>query len=143
MTKVWGNHTFKFGCHFERSGENDGDQINVSTVPGGAATRTEPSCSPMRAPDWARPPAWASPTSRWDWPIAIPRSDSAPRPIYRGYLYEWFAQDSWKVTSKLHVDYGIRQTITVPYKALWGNQIFFDPALYSPSQPVDGESDDR
>ncbi len=31
------------------------------------------------------------------------------------------------------MNYGVRQTITVPYKALWGNQIFFDPALYNPA----------
>jgi hypothetical protein len=31
------------------------------------------------------------------------------------------------------VSYGLRQTVTVPYKALWGNQIFFDPALYNSS----------
>lgn len=28
----------------------------------------------------------------------------------------------------------MRQTINVPYKALWGNQVFFDPALYNASQ---------
>src|SRR5215831_11998900 len=36
ITKVWRTHTFKAGFYFERSGENDGDQINVSTVPGGS-----------------------------------------------------------------------------------------------------------
>jgi hypothetical protein len=53
--------------------------------------------------------------------------------VYCGFLYEWFAQDSWKATQKLTVNYGVRQTITVPYKALWGSQIFFDPALYNPA----------
>ena len=39
VTKVWGNHTIKAGFYFERSGENDGDQINVNTVPGGSSNR--------------------------------------------------------------------------------------------------------
>ena len=37
LTKVWGNHTLRFGYYLEHSGENDGDQINVDTVPGGAS----------------------------------------------------------------------------------------------------------
>ena len=28
--------------------------------------------------------------------------------IWRGSMYEFFAQDSWKVNSKLHIDYGVR-----------------------------------
>jgi hypothetical protein len=39
LTKVWNNHTIKAGFSFEYSGENDGDQINVSTVPGGASNQ--------------------------------------------------------------------------------------------------------
>ena len=39
ITKVWGNHTIKVGFTLEYSGENDGDQINVSTVPGGASNQ--------------------------------------------------------------------------------------------------------
>ncbi len=37
--RSWSNHTFKSGFYFEYSGENDGDQINVSTVPGGASNQ--------------------------------------------------------------------------------------------------------
>ncbi|HWR52955.1 MAG TPA: carboxypeptidase-like regulatory domain-containing protein, partial [Bryobacteraceae bacterium] len=35
FTKVFSNHTFKVGALFERSGQNDFDQINVTGVPGG------------------------------------------------------------------------------------------------------------
>ena len=39
LTKVWGNHTVKGGFFFDYAGENDNDQINVSTVPGGASNQ--------------------------------------------------------------------------------------------------------
>jgi len=136
VTKVWGKHQFKFGGQFERSGENDGDQINVDTVPGGASdqngnfvfTDARTGLGATAGVGIAN--------------LALGLADSyteigqRAETDYRGYLYEWFAQDSWKVTGKLHVDYGVRQTITVPYKALWGNQIFFDPTLYNPAQAV-------
>ncbi len=34
-SKIWGNHTVKFGVRWERAGQNDFDQINVTGVPGG------------------------------------------------------------------------------------------------------------
>ncbi len=136
VTKVWGKHEFKFGGQFERSGENDGDQINVSTVPGGAADQNGTFVfSDARTGLGATAGVGIA-------NLALGLADSyteigqRAETDYRGYLYEWFAQDSWKVTGKLHVDYGVRQTITVPYKALWGNQVFFDPTLYSASQAV-------
>ena len=134
------------GFYFEHSGENDGDQINVSTVPGGSNNQNGTFLFSDREPDWAPRPASASPTWRWDSPTATPKSVPAPRPIYRGYLYEWFAQDSWKVNVET-----ARRLRRPPdhhgaYKALWGNQVFFDPALYNPSQapqvdPNDGQRD--
>ncbi|HVO98728.1 MAG TPA: carboxypeptidase regulatory-like domain-containing protein [Bryobacteraceae bacterium] len=131
LTKVWGKHQFKFGFQWERSGENDGDQINVSSVPGGANNQngqfgfSDGSYSGIGMANLALGLA-----------NSYTEIGQRAETDYRGYLYEWFAQDSWKVTSKLHIDYGVRQTINVPYKALWGNQIFFDPALYSPSAAV-------
>ncbi len=133
LTKVWGNHTIKVGVYFEKSGENDGDQINVSTVPGGSSNQN----GTFQFSDARTGLGATAGVSIAN--LALGLADSyteiGPRAytIYRGYLYEWFAQDSWKVNNKLHLDYGVRQTITVPWKALWGNQIFFDPALYNPA----------
>jgi hypothetical protein len=36
FTIVWRNHNIKLGVEYQFSGENDNDQINVATVPGGA-----------------------------------------------------------------------------------------------------------
>ncbi len=35
FTKIWGTHSLKFGALYERAGQNDFDQINVTGVPGG------------------------------------------------------------------------------------------------------------
>ena len=56
--------------------------------------------------------------------------------IWRGSMYEFFAQDSWKVNSKLHIDYGVRTTTIVGFHPLWGNADYFDGALYDPTQAV-------
>src|SRR5579871_1462224 len=136
LTKVWGKHQIKVGFQFERSGENDGDQINVSSVPGGANNQN----GQFTFTDARSGLGATSGVGMAN--LALGLADSYTEigqrayTIYRGFLYEWFAQDSWKITNKLHIDYGIRQTISIPYKALWGNQIFFDPTLYSASAAV-------
>ena len=131
LTKVWGKHQFKFGFQWERSGENDGDQINVSSVPGGANNQN----GQFGFSDGAYAGLGVANLALG---LASSYTEIGQRAEtdYRGYVYEWFAQDSWKITSKLHLDYGVRGTTTVPYKALWGNQVFFDPALYSASAAV-------
>src|SRR5207248_1977557 len=48
----------------------------------------------------------------------------------------FFAKDAWKVSRSLTIDYGMRYSVIVPYKTLWGNQIAFDPTLYDPSKAV-------
>ena len=55
---------------------------------------------------------------------------------YRGNLYEFFAQDSWKTTPKLHLEYGVRYTIIQPYYSLWNNAGSFDPAFYNPATAI-------
>ena len=56
--------------------------------------------------------------------------------LFRSHMYEGFAQDSWKTTSKLTLTYGLRYTVIVPYHAEWGNMIVFDPRFYDPSIAV-------
>jgi hypothetical protein len=54
-------------------------------------------------------------------------------------MYEWFAQDSWKVNPKLRLEYGLRHSIIVPYWSLWRNLDVFDSRFYDPSKaaPMD------
>jgi hypothetical protein len=133
LTKVWGNHTVKFGVEVQDSGENDNDQINVSTVPGGANNQNGNFF-------FSDPRTGLGGTSGVGLAnLALGLSDSyteiGPKSytVWRGQTYEGFAQDSWKVNAKLHFDFGLRYTALTPYKAAWGNAAFFDPASYSAS----------
>jgi Carboxypeptidase regulatory-like domain/TonB dependent receptor len=136
LTKVLGNHTLKFGYALEYSGENDGDQINVSTVPGGASDQN----GTFTFTD-ARTGLGAT-SGVGIANLALGLADSyteiGPRAltIWRAAMNEAFAQDSWKVTKKLHVEYGLRWTSIQGFHPLWGNADYFDGALYNPATAV-------
>ena len=136
ITKVWGNHTYKAGFSFEYSGENDGDQINVSTVPGGSNNQN----GTFQFSDARTGLGATSGVGLAN--LALGLADSyteiGPRAytIWRGFMWEWFGQDSWKVTPKLHVEYGMRVTEIQGFHALWGNADYFNGNLYNPSQAV-------
>ena len=120
----------------EYSGENDGDQINVSTVPGGSNNQN----GTFTFTDARTGLGATSGVGMAN--LALGLADSyteiGPRAytIWRGSMYELFAQDSWKVNSKLHIDYGLRTTTIDGFHALWGNADYFDGALYNPAQAV-------
>jgi hypothetical protein len=136
LTKVWGNHTIKAGVSLEYSGENDGDQINVATVPGGASNQNGTfQFSDTRTGLGATAGVGLA-------NLALGLADSyteiGPRAltIWRGWVWEEFVQDSWKVSSKLHIDYGLRITTIQGFHALWGNSDYFSGSLYNPAQAV-------
>lgn len=135
FTWIKGNHTLKFGFAFERSGENDNDEINVSACP--TCTNNQNGQFSFTDTRSGQPSSGAAMAN-----IALGIFDTYSElgqrayTIFRGNMYEAFAQDSWKVNSKLHVDYGVRYTVITPFNALWRNMIVFDPALYDPSKAV-------
>lgn len=132
-TKIAGNHTLKFGVRFERAGQNDFDQINVSGVPGGTNnqngrfifTNNNPGGSGFASSDAA--------LGKFNTYAEIGPRSYTP---YRGHMFEWFFQDSWKATNKLRLELGLRHSIVQPYYSLWGNMVVFDPAAYDPSNAV-------
>jgi hypothetical protein len=136
LTKVFRNHTFKVGFAAEYSGENDGDQINVATVPGGSSNQN----GTFQFSDARTGLGGTSGVGMAN--LALGLADSyteiGPRAytIWRSAVYEFFAQDSWKVSAKLHVDYGIRVTRVYGYHPQWGNADYFNGSLYNPSQAV-------
>src|SRR5207302_11097432 len=55
-------------------------------------------------------------------------------------MFEGFGQDAWKARQNLTITYGARYTVVVPYHAVWGNMIVFDPSFYDPSKAVTVDS---
>ena len=131
LTKVLGNHTIKGGFFFDDMGENDNDQINVSTVPGGASNQNGTFF-------FSDPRTGLGATSGVGLAnLALGLADSYTEigtkafTEWRGKMFEYFAQDNWQATPKLNLDYGVRVTTIVAPNAQWGNAVYFDPASYS------------
>lgn len=137
FTKIAGNHTFKMGFLFERSGQNDFDQINVSGVPGGTNNQNGRfefnDVRPGGAPGTGTGMANAAMGLFSAYAEIGPRSYTP----YRSHMFEFFGQDSWRVNQKLKLELGFRGTWMNGYaKSLWGNMAYFDPAKYDPNSPM-------
>jgi hypothetical protein len=133
FTWIRGNHTLKFGALFERSGENDNDEINVQACS---------TCTNNQNGQFLFTDSRAGGTGVAVANAALGLFDTYSEighrayTIFRANMWEGFAQDSWKVTPKLHIDFGVRYSVIIPYHALWGNMIVFDPRFYDQSKAV-------
>ncbi|MGH9673367.1 MAG: carboxypeptidase regulatory-like domain-containing protein, partial [Bryobacteraceae bacterium] len=134
FTKIHGNHQFKFGGYFERAGQNDFDQINVTGVPGGTNNQN----GRFVFQD-TRGGASTTGVALGNAALGLfsTYAEIGPRSYtpYRGHMFEFFGSDSWKVTPGLKLELGFRGTwMNGYYKSLWGNMAVFDPALYDPTK---------
>lgn len=138
LTKVIGNHTLKFGGVWEYAGENNFDQISVdNTRPGttnnqnGLFVFTDARGGTPSSPVPTSGAAVAN--------VALGLFDTYGEigqrsyTLFRGNMFEGFAQDQWRATSKLVLELGVRYSVMMPYHALWGNQAFFSEKDYNPS----------
>jgi hypothetical protein len=127
-TKIIGNHTLKAGVVVERGGQNDHIQFTTASAP---ATINENGS--FRFLD-------GSPTGAGIGNALLGAfsdySELGGKPItpWVGTSFEWFAQDSWKVSKKLTVEYGVRHSIYPPWKSRWGSLAEFLPEFYDRSK---------
>jgi predicted heme/steroid binding protein len=137
FTWIKGNHTLKFGFLWERSGENDNDEINVQACP---------TCTNNQNGQFLFTDTRAGGTGVAMANAALGLFDTYSEighrayTIFRSNMYEGFAQDAWKTTTKLTVTFGLRYTVNVPYHAEWANMIVFDPRFYDPNIAVTVDS---
>jgi hypothetical protein len=134
FTKIAGNHTFKFGGLWERSGQNDFDQINVSGVPGGTNNQNGRfQFDDVRTGG----PGTGTGLANAAMGLFSTYAEIGPRAYtpYRSHMFEFFGQDSWRVNSKLKFELGFRATWQNGYyKSLWGNMAIFDATKYDPAK---------
>jgi len=132
FTKILNNHTFKFGVLWERSGQNDFDQINVSGVPGGTNNQNGRFIF-----NDARPGGFAGTgtgLSNAAMGLFSTYAEIGPRAYtpYRSHMFEFFGQDSWRVSQKMKLELGFRGTwMNGYYRSLWGNIAVFRPDKYN------------
>ncbi len=131
LSWIKGSHTLKFGGYWERAGQNDFDQINVSGVPGGTNNQNGRFVFNNTRPGGTGVAVANAALGLYDTYAELGNRSYTP---YRGHMFEWFAQDSWKVTPKLRFEYGVRFTRIQPYYSLWRNMLVFDPASYDSSK---------
>ena len=133
-SKIWGNHTVKFGVRWERAGQNDFDQINVTGVPGGTNNQN----GRFVFTD-ARAGGSGLAVANAALGLFSTYAEIGPRAYtpYRSQMFEWFVQDSWKVTPRTRIELGVRWSYVQPYFwSLWRNMAVFDPDSYDPSRAV-------
>ncbi len=143
LTKVLGNHTLKAGFNFEYAGENNFDQISVSsTVPGATNNQNGYFRFTDTRNNLKNAIGTAASTGKAVANVADGLFDTYGEigqrsyTLYRGTMYEGFLQDQWRATPKLVIEAGIRYSIMNPYYAIWGNLDVFSPSSYNPANAV-------
>jgi hypothetical protein len=130
-TWVKGRHTFKGGVFIEYSGEDDFDQINVSAIPGG--TNNQNGQFEFRNSSSAR-----SGVAIADMALGLYTNyaELGQRAFtkWRSLATDFFVQDSWKPTTNLTVEGGLRYVIWPPWYSTTNNVANFDPRFYDPAR---------
>jgi len=133
FTWIRENHTLKFGLLWERSGENDNDEINVAAC----STCTNNQNGQFLFTD-GRTGGTGVAVANAALGVFDTYSEIGHRAytIFRANMWEGFAQDSWKARQNLTLTFGVRYSVIIPYHALWGNMIAFDPRFYDSAKAV-------
>jgi hypothetical protein len=125
LTRTMRTHTAKLGLYVEHWREVKGEQGNFA----GTLDFSRDSNNPQDS-NYAYGNAVLG--------VLKSYSESSSRlPIY-GFTtgVEWYAQDNWKVSRKLTVDYGLRFGWSQPWHSNRNNEAGFLPWLWDPAQQV-------
>ena len=128
------NHTFKFGVFYQRSRKdqpawgNINGQFNFGTGPTGGGT-----CPGLPGSCTLGDPIASALLGEFD---GFDQSTARPIGKFRYNQLEFYVQDTWRVTSRLTLDYGMRFA-WIPPQYDDANQVaLFDPAAYNPANAV-------
>ncbi len=130
-TWVKGRHTFKGGVIVEYSGEDDFDQINVNAIPGGTNNQN----GRFEFQD-IRPGGSGLAIANLALGLFNNYAEIGERALtkWRSLATDIFLQDSWKPTSKLTIEGGIRWGFWPPWYSTTNNIVNFDPRFYDPAR---------
>src|SRR5215472_3360961 len=128
-TKVVGTHTLKWGAYIEHSGQNDA--IQATTASSGITVNQNG--------DFTFNDTGGTPLTSG---LAIANAVLGNFDNYEEFgakaytpwvatAMDLFAQDSWKATKKLQIEFGLRWSLWPPWHSKWGNLAEFLPQFYT------------
>ena len=125
ITKVKGNHTIKAGIYYEYAikTENAFKPYN-STIDFGRDANNPGDTN------------WAFSNALLGNYLSYTQINKDPLPSYPYHNFEFYGQDTWKVTRKLTLNYGLRIAFIAPFHDTLGLMSNFDPSKYDPAQKV-------
>src|SRR5579864_773419 len=131
ITWVRNKHTFKFGMFYQR---NRKDQIAWGNVNGQFNFNTAPTAtSSCPANTQCGDPYASALLGAFN---SFDQSTARPIGQFRYNQLEFYAQDTWKITNRLTLDYGMRVAWIPPQYDAKNQIALFDPAAYSAANAV-------
>ncbi|HVZ18183.1 MAG TPA: carboxypeptidase regulatory-like domain-containing protein [Terriglobales bacterium] len=138
LTWVKNNHTFKFGLFYQRSRKdqiawgNSNGQFSFNNCATGDATCDNNTGSPYAS----------ALLGYFDGGPGFQQSSARPTGYFRYNQLEFYLQDTWKATSRLTLDYGMRFAWIPPQFDAKNQIALFDPTKYDPSKAVQIDPND-
>jgi Carboxypeptidase regulatory-like domain/TonB-dependent Receptor Plug Domain len=131
ITKVINQHTFKVGVFFQRARK---DQIAWGNSNGQVNFRNcATSVDAGACPNSSGSPYASALLGYFD---SVGQSSSRPIGYFRYTNLEFYAQDTWKLTPRLTLDFGMRFAWYQPQYDAQNQLAIFDPASYDPARAV-------
>ncbi len=123
LTKIHGAHNLKFGFYWEQMSMNElqGNNDNGSFSFGNSSSNPRNTGVP-----------WANGLlGNFD---SYSETGAPAQTIYKAYAREVFAQDSWRVSKRFTLEYGLRYSLISPWSAKWNNLVSFMQPFWDPSK---------
>ncbi len=130
LTRIAGSHTVTIGGLWQRASENNFDQISIDAQTPGATNNQNGQFGFTDTRSGFPSSGVAVANTALGLFNTYGEIGQKSYTVFQANIFELFAQDQWRATPNLVVEYGVRYSIFKPYSAKWGNQSVFDPGSY-------------
>jgi len=134
LTLIKANHTLKFGAFYQRNRKNQIAWGNVNgQISFGAAPTAPAACPAQTNPCALGDPLASALLGSYN---SLEQDTTRLTGYFRYNQLEFYSQDTWKITSRLTLDYGMRFAWIPPQYDAKHQIALFDPAAYNPATAV-------